>query len=189
MAKLVARDGLKIHWSKRPCRFDPDQEYKTFGKHITIILKMLTMDEKIIIESCNTSLSMSEAAKKAGIPHMTFKRYAIKLGIYNPNTAGKGIYKSKKNLKDVFSGKVGMSSGQLRIRLIREGYKKNKCEKCGQESIWFENPLVMELNHIDGNKKNNKLENLEILCPNCHSQTFTFRGRNIPKKSRCGAVG
>ena len=68
------------------------------------------MDEKIIIESCNTSLSMSEAAKKAGIPHMTFKRYAIKLGIYNPNTVGKGIYKSKKNLKDVFSGKVGMLS-------------------------------------------------------------------------------
>ena len=53
-----------------------------------------------------------------------------------------------------------------------------ECEKCGIRD-WNSMPLSFELDHIDGNSMNNSIENLQILCPNCHSQTLTFRGRNI----------
>lgn len=53
-----------------------------------------------------------------------------------------------------------------------------KCLICGIEKKWQNKPLTFELDHVDGNNKNNKRENLRLLCPNCHSQTHTWRGRN-----------
>ncbi len=51
------------------------------------------------------------------------------------------------------------------------------CEICGV-SIWNEKPITLEVDHIDGNHSNNRLSNLRYLCPNCHSQTNTYKGRN-----------
>lgn len=53
-----------------------------------------------------------------------------------------------------------------------------KCDECTVTEIWNGKPLKLELDHIDGNKENNDRENLRFLCPNCHSQTETFRGKN-----------
>lgn len=54
----------------------------------------------------------------------------------------------------------------------------DKCYKCGLDS-WIDGKLVLELDHINGNNTDNQLENLQFLCPNCHSQTPTYKGRNI----------
>jgi hypothetical protein len=54
------------------------------------------------------------------------------------------------------------------------------CSACSI-SEWMGKPICLELDHIDGNNRNNELSNLRLLCPNCHSQTETFRGRNINK--------
>ena len=134
------------------------------------------MDKEKIIEACKSSFTMAEAARKLGIPHTTFKRYAISLGVYKANQGQKGSYRPTSTLEDVFSGKVSIKSGTLRIRLIQEGYKENKCEECGINE-WNGKMLVLELDHKNGNHNDNHLENLQILCPNCHSQTPTFRGR------------
>jgi len=56
----------------------------------------------------------------------------------------------------------------------------HKCNSCGLDQ-WLDNPLVLELEHKDGNNQNNVRENLEGLCPNCHSLTDTWRGRNKRK--------
>lgn len=64
----------------------------------------------------------------------------------------------------------------LRYWLLVE--REHKCEKCLNEK-WFEEPIVLEVDHVDGNRKNNSRENLKLLCPNCHSQTPNWRGRNI----------
>jgi len=67
--------------------------------------------------------------------------------------------------------------GNLKRRLLREGLKDNRCERCGI-SDWLAAPLSLALHHINGNGRDNRLENLQFLCPNCHSQTENFAGRN-----------
>lgn len=133
-----------------------------------------------ILEAINDNNSMSQAAAELGAAFSTFKRYAQKYGLYNTNQAGVGLRKPKKNLKDVFSGKEHLVTSQLKNRLILEGYKENRCESCGIEE-WNGAPISLELDHISGDRSDNSLQNLRILCPNCHSQTPTYRGRNSNK--------
>jgi hypothetical protein len=65
----------------------------------------------------------------------------------------------------------------LKGRLIRMGLKEPRCERCGIDS-WRGRPLSLALHHCNGDGGDNRLENLELLCPNCHSQTDNFAGRN-----------
>jgi hypothetical protein len=66
-------------------------------------------------------------------------------------------------------------------RLIREGYKEYKCERCGLTE-WQGQPIPLQLHHKDGVHTNNLLNNLEVLCPNCHALTDTYCGKNLKKK-------
>ena len=65
----------------------------------------------------------------------------------------------------------------LKCRLIDAGLKEDRCERCGIDE-WQGKPLNMQLHHINGDGLDNRLENLELLCANCHSQTSTYGGRN-----------
>lgn len=139
--------------------------------------------EEYFIKVCHESDSMSQAAAILGIHFNTFKNKAIKLGCYKPNQSGKGMVKkdngNKIPLFDILNGKHNQyQTNKLKKRLIKEGLLENKCSKC--ELIeWNSEPLIMELDHIDGNRTNHSLDNLRLLCPNCHSQTDTFRGKNV----------
>jgi hypothetical protein len=65
----------------------------------------------------------------------------------------------------------------LKRRLLAAGIKENRCERCGIDS-WLGEPLSMALHHVNGDGLDNRLENLALLCPNCHAQTPNFSGRN-----------
>ncbi|AJE40877.1 HNH endonuclease signature motif containing protein [Streptomyces nodosus] len=71
-------------------------------------------------------------------------------------------------------------------RAMRELGITQRCFLCGIEPVWLGEPLPLEVDHIDGNWRNNRVENLRLLCPNCHSTTDTYRGRAKarPKGSR-----
>ncbi|MGW5214683.1 HNH endonuclease signature motif containing protein [Streptomyces sp. NPDC004051] len=64
-------------------------------------------------------------------------------------------------------------------RAIRELGLDERCALCGIEPVWLGEPLPLEVDHIDGNWRNNRIENLQLLCPNCHSTTDTYRGRGM----------
>lgn len=85
------------------------------------------------------------------------------------------------SIKEIFDGKhPGYPTSHLCKRLIKEGYKENKCEICGI-SEWMNKPISLQLHHKDGDHYNHVLDNLQILCPNCHSQTDSFAGKNSKK--------
>ena len=69
----------------------------------------------------------------------------------------------------------------LKGRLLREGLKENRCEICGITE-WLGKPLSMELHHVNGDGKDNRLENLQVLCGNCHAQTDNWGGRGTGRK-------
>lgn len=76
----------------------------------------------------------------------------------------------------------------IKARLIGKGFKE-QCAICGLGDTWNGSPLTLQLDHINGRSNDNRVENLRFLCPNCHAQTETYRGRNIkpPKLCPCGA--
>jgi 5-methylcytosine-specific restriction endonuclease McrA len=145
--------------------------------------KMINITKDVFINVCENCLSMSEAAAKLNLHYNTFKRYAQLYGCWKPNQSGKGIKKDMATLtiplQDILDGKYPQyQTFKLKRRLFKEHIKENKCEICGITS-WNGKPIQMELHHKDGNRTNHKLENLQILCPNCHSQTETFRAKNL----------
>jgi hypothetical protein len=66
----------------------------------------------------------------------------------------------------------------LKRRLLKFGLKQHKCEVCGMGAEWNGKSLVLQLDHINGIHSDNRIENLRIICPNCHTQTSTFCSRN-----------
>ena len=85
---------------------------------------------------------------------------------------------NKIELVEILEGKhPSYQTFKLRNRLISEGIKVNKCEICGI-SDWNDKEISTQLDHIDGNSHNHLLDNLRMICPNCHSQTETYCGKN-----------
>jgi 5-methylcytosine-specific restriction endonuclease McrA len=70
------------------------------------------------------------------------------------------------------------ATNKLKLRLLRNGLKERRCESCGRDQ-WCGAPIPLELDHINGRREDNRLSNLRLLCPNCHAQTPTYRGKNI----------
>jgi len=75
------------------------------------------------------------------------------------------------------------SRRHLKLRLLKEGLKTNRCEDCGI-SEWQGKPLSMQVHHLNGDGTDNRLENIRLLCANCHSQTDTYGGRNGHRRPR-----
>ena len=66
------------------------------------------------------------------------------------------------------------NNSRLAQRLINENKLEYKCAMCGNTGMWNNKPLSLQLDHINGNHKDNRLENLRFLCLNCHTQTDTY---------------
>lgn len=115
----------------------------------------------------------------------TLNSYLDKMGIvYKGNQGGKGFQTSKdyKTAIEYIQNTGTIKSHVLKQKLIRDGIKENKCELCGV-SEWMGVLLPLELHHKDCDHYNNNLDNLQILCPNCHSIQDGNSGANTGKYS------
>jgi DNA-binding CsgD family transcriptional regulator len=81
-----------------------------------------------------------------------------------------------KSLDEILVAGRASNRGYLKQRLIQAGLKQDRCEDCGLVT-WRDKPLSLSLHHVNGVRDDNRLENLRLLCPNCHSQTPNFAGR------------
>jgi len=75
-----------------------------------------------------------------------------------------------------------VSRGHIKARLIQEGLKSERCERCGLDR-WLGQPLGLELHHVNGDGQDNRLDNLMLLCGNCHSQTDNWGGRGAGRQA------
>lgn len=135
----------------------------------------------IFVSVCESATSMAAAAAELKLQFSTFKKYAIIYGCYHTNQGGKG-YKKPSNqkipLQDILNGQYPeYQTGKLRVRLIKESLKALRCEICNLTE-WLGKEITIELHHIDGDSRNHTLDNLQMVCPNCHSQTDNFRGKS-----------
>jgi Zn finger protein HypA/HybF involved in hydrogenase expression len=136
---------------------------------------MKTLDRDSFIKVCTEELTMAKAAAKLNLHFNTFKKYAIKYDCYFPNQSGKGI---KKSIKKRISNLEDYSSrASVRRVILKENLIEYKCSECNVKT-WNGKILSLHLDHINGINSDNRLENLRFLCPNCHSQTETYTGKN-----------
>lgn len=111
---------------------------------------------------------------------ITLNLWLDKLSIdYKGNQGAKGIKKDpKRKTAKEYINSTYVQSDKLRKKLIEDGLKECKCEICNN-SEWLGKVIPLELHHIDGDRFNNQLDNLQIICPNCHAQTDNYRAKNI----------
>jgi len=125
--------------------------------------------------SKETLEKISKSNKSAWENFSEEKRNSIRKGISESSEKRKSTYLENFMNANFETLKMGTKARRVMIE------QQNKCTICNSNE-WMGKPLTLELDHIDGNNKNNTRENLRYLCPNCHSQTETWRGRNNTKE-------
>ena len=146
--------------------------------------------DKEFIEIVRNSLSIAEVIRKCnGVPaggnYRSIKKRIAQLNLDTSHFTGQGWnvgerFKSPvkaKPLVEILTENSFYQSYKLAKRLLKEGIKERKCECCGS-TTWLDKDIPLELHHINGDNTDNRLENLQLLCPNCHAMTDNYRGKN-----------
>ena len=144
------------------------------------------LDIDVIVKTAETGGSPEGALSSMGIPvtrWLVSKTLLIARDSGSPFRDSSGGRKSspgrkyKKTLDELLRDGTSPLSRNSKDRLIETGILPNRCSECKIPPIWNNKSLVLQLDHIDGNISNNKIENLRLLCPNCHTQTETYTNK------------
>ncbi len=135
------------------------------------------------MEACENAVSKQEILERLGVtprggPFNTLNRWAEKNGVTLPSGNSGSVASSRKEipLEEILVEGSEYKSARLKKRLVEAGLLEDTCsaDGCTVSSSWNGSPIVLQLDHINGNHRDNRIENLRILCPNCHSQTETW---------------
>lgn len=144
------------------------------------------------IWAVKSSLSYAEVIRKlglivAGSNYDTVKRKIKELNLDTSHMTNQGWNTGKrfKKIKQaqplseiLIKDSKFVNSNNLKQRLLKENMKQYKCEKCNNDK-WLDYKIPLELHHVNGDKHDNRIENIQLLCPNCHALTENYRGKNI----------
>lgn len=137
-----------------------------------------------ILELISQNIPITEIARKIGCQYETLKSFLVKENIeYKGNPSRKGLphLESRKNCSaQEYINSVITPKNSVLIRLLSNERGYRKCEIC-QNEFWNEKEIPLEIHHIDGNHENKKIENILMVCPNCHAQTDNYKSKNMKK--------
>lgn len=149
-------------------------------------------NEETVKIAVQKSISYSETLRRLNIPVQgnnlgTLKKKISQYNLDISHFTHEASLNTSQELKYIPASEYlgtgkSITSAKLKFKLFKEGLKENKCENCGI-SEWYGQPLQCQLHHINGDPSDNRLENLQILCPNCHSLTENYCG-NANEKTK-----
>ncbi|GCB48952.1 HNH endonuclease [Streptomyces sp. NL15-2K] len=144
---------------------------------------------EILQEAVSASMNMSDVLRRLGLEvvggHHThisrkIKAYGIDTSHFQIPTQ-RGEVRRTRTAEGILVEQPAerarrIQSSRLKRAMLERGAEE-RCALCGLGAVWLGEPLPLEVDHIDGNWRNNRMENLRFLCPNCHSTTDSYRGR------------
>lgn len=146
----------------------------------------LKYSKDVLSDIISNSISKRECLIKLNLkPHggnyRILNRYIEMFKLDTSHFLGQGWNKNNspadiKPIEKYFNNEIPITSYKLKNRILKEKIKNYKCEICGLEK-WNNQKIPLELHHINGNNKDNSLNNLQLLCPNCHALTDNYRNR------------
>jgi hypothetical protein len=149
-----------------------------------------TWDESELRDAVRCSISIAQVLRALGMRvaggnYSTIKRRIADLGLDTRHWLGEAHLRGKthswsrpRSLESVLRAGSRYGSYRLKRRLLKAGIFQPICATCSC-SHWLGHPIPLELDHIDGDRENNCIENLRLLCPNCHALTPTYRAKNM----------
>ena len=156
------------------------------------------VSESELMEAIISSRSRAEVLKKIGLVprggnYATINNLIKKYNIDTSHMTGQGWNKGMKQegvskraipmAEVLIKDSTFTSSDHLRKRLLKVGIKEHRCDKCLRQT-WNDIPIALELHHVNGDRLDHRIENIVLLCPNCHAQTDTYCGKNISSKGK-----
>lgn len=155
--------------------------------------------DEAIANAVRSSFSIAQVLKKlrlspTGGNYKGIQGHFKRLGLDASHFTGQGHLRGKSHCwtasrplpEILIKESTYLGSSHLKARLLKEGLLIPHCYECGAPPVWRDRPLVLVLDHINGDRSDHRLENLRLLCPNCNSQQTTFAGKN---RGRYTAVG
>lgn len=149
-------------------------------------------------ELCKESYSYAEVLRKAGRKQgggtqATLRKKIEEFKIDISHFTGQAwkkqsncspqVYKEKYSLDEILIKNSPITQKVLREYVKRHNLLEYKCQTCGCDGNWQNGKISLEIDHINGNNSDDRIENLRYLCPNCHALTETYRGRNKASKN------
>ena len=151
-------------------------------------MKLRKYDQRRLEEAVKKSTSLRQALEVLGVApyggnYEVLRRAIRHFDIDTSHFTGQGWNKGKslgpkQPLHRFLNNELRITSFKLKNRLLAEGILYPQCSSC-ERTEWLGRPMPLELDHINGNRSDNRLINLRLLCPNCHALTPTYRGKNI----------
>lgn len=142
--------------------------------------------KELLLEVVTDSQSVAQVLSKLGLTYSGgnysyIKKLIIKNDIDISHFTGQAHNKGKTannrtSPDEYLISNSTLKSHSIKLYMLRDGIREHQCESCKNKE-WMGNPIPLELHHIDGDRTNNLLENLQLLCPNCHALTDNHAGK------------